>query len=431
LGNALVPRPGGVLDEQGRRVGGGDVRGGPDRLVVGRGHLGDLRPLRLDRGHGGRVDPAGDEDLRVETQHARHRGDGPAVVAVRGGDEPHRRHGRLAQPPERNAGRQPVVVAQRPVHAPRGAEDLERGQPEAGRLVLDEHPSGAQLGGERRQLDERRRGVAGQPPVEGGGVGGGGRAGPVPGGGTGEPGEPERGGSREHAHHASAAAFDRSSERFRAIIVSSAERSGMPMLDLHRLRLLRELKHRGTLAAVAEALSYSPSSISQQLSVLEKEAGVALLEPVGRRVRLTAQAEILVAHTEAVLERLERAEADLAASLRGITGVLRVAAFQTAALALVPDALGALRDAHPRLRVEVTQREPESAIPALLARDFDVVITEEYPGDPSPRPAGVEYAELGEDEITLALPEPAPPGAGLRDLAERPWGTGREGARTP
>ncbi|HLV73145.1 LysR family transcriptional regulator [Actinomadura hallensis] len=195
----------------------------------------------------------------------------------------------------------------------------------------------------------------------------------------------------------------------------------MPMLDLHRLRLLRELKHRGTLAAVAEALSYSPSSISQQLSVLEKEAGVALLEPVGRRVRLTAQAEILVAHTEAVLERLERAEADLAASLRGITGVLRVAAFQTAALALVPDALGALRDAHPRLRVEVTQREPESAIPALLARDFDVVITEEYPGDPSPRPAGVEYAELGEDEITLALPEPAPPGAGLRDLAETPW----------
>ncbi|XRQ07151.1 LysR substrate-binding domain-containing protein [Actinomadura welshii] len=193
------------------------------------------------------------------------------------------------------------------------------------------------------------------------------------------------------------------------------------MLDLHRLRLLRELKHRGTLAAVAEALSYSPSSISQQLSVLEKEAGVPLLEPVGRRVRLTAQAEILVAHTEAVLERLERAEADLAASLRGLTGVLRVAAFQTAALALVPDALSTLRDAHPRLRVEITQREPESALPGLLARDFDLVITEEYPGDPSPRPAGIEYAALGEDEIALAAPAPAPPGAGLRDLAETPW----------
>ncbi|MGP4022937.1 LysR family transcriptional regulator [Actinomadura sp. 3N407] len=196
------------------------------------------------------------------------------------------------------------------------------------------------------------------------------------------------------------------------------------MLDLHRLRLLRELKHRGTLAAVAEALSYSPSSISQQLSVLEKEAGVPLLEPVGRRVRLTAQAEILVAHTEAVLERLERAEADLAASLEGITGVLRVAAFQTAALALVPDALSLLRDAHPRLRVEITQREPESALPGLLARDFDLVITEEYPGDPSPRPAGIDYAELGEDEMTLALPAPAGggrDGGGLEDLAGVPW----------
>jgi DNA-binding transcriptional LysR family regulator len=203
------------------------------------------------------------------------------------------------------------------------------------------------------------------------------------------------------------------------------------MLDLHRLRLLRELKHRGTLAAVAEALSYSPSSISQQLSVLEREAGVRLLEPVGRRVRLTAQAEILVAHTEAVLERLERAEADLAASLRDITGVLRVAAFQTAALALVPGALSALRDAHPGLRVEITQREPESALPALLARDFDVVVTEEYPGDPHPRPSGVEYEELGEDEIRLALPgtvaENTLPGnavaadVGLADLAGVPW----------
>ncbi|NKZ03105.1 LysR family transcriptional regulator [Actinomadura latina] len=192
------------------------------------------------------------------------------------------------------------------------------------------------------------------------------------------------------------------------------------MLDLHRLRLLRELKHRGTLAAVAEALSYSPSSISQQLSVLEKEVGVPLLEPVGRRVRLTAQAEILVAHTEAVLERLERAEADLAASLAGLTGVLRVAAFQTAALALVPDALSRLRAAHPRLRIEITQREPESALPALLARDFDLVITEEYPGEPGPRPAGVEYEELGEDEIRLALPGHTPD-AGLSGLGGLPW----------
>ncbi len=156
------------------------------------------------------------------------------------------------------------------------------------------------------------------------------------------------------------------------------------MFDLHRLRLLRELKHRGTLAAVAAALSYAPSSVSQQLSQLEAEVGVRLLEPVGRRVRLTERAEILVAHTEAVLERLERVEAEIAASLTDLTGTLRIASFQTAALALVPAALGLLRDLHPRLRVHVTHREPEKALPTLHARDFDLVLAEEYPGNPNP-----------------------------------------------
>ncbi|WP_369394228.1 LysR family transcriptional regulator [Streptomyces sp. CG1] len=199
------------------------------------------------------------------------------------------------------------------------------------------------------------------------------------------------------------------------------------MFDLHRLRLLRELKHRGTLAAVAAGLSYAPSSVSQQLSQLEAEVGVPLLEPVGRRVRLTEQAEILVAHTEAILERLERAEADIAASLSDLTGTLRIASFQTAALALVPAALGLLRERHPRLRVHVTQQEPERALPALQARDFDLVLAEEYPGSPSPRPAELEQEDLLDDALQLALPEPAEqpytrgPLAVLRSLADRPW----------
>ncbi|MBB5934394.1 LysR substrate-binding domain-containing protein [Streptomyces zagrosensis] len=198
------------------------------------------------------------------------------------------------------------------------------------------------------------------------------------------------------------------------------------MFDLHRLRLLRELKHRGTLAAVAAALSYSPSSVSQQLAQLEAEVGVPLLEPVGRRVRLTEQAEILVAHTEAVLERLERAEADIATSLTDLTGTLRVAAFQTAALALVPTALTLLRATHPRLRLHITQREPEKALPALLARDFDIVVAEEYPGNPNPRPDGVEQEDLCDDPLRLALPQrPVDiadgPQAALRSLAGHPW----------
>ncbi|MGW4516904.1 LysR family transcriptional regulator [Streptomyces sp. NPDC004393] len=199
------------------------------------------------------------------------------------------------------------------------------------------------------------------------------------------------------------------------------------MFDLHRLRLLRELKHRGTLAAVAAALAYAPSSVSQQLSQLEGEVGVPLLEPIGRRVRLTEQAEILVAHTEAVLERLERAEADIAASLTDLTGTLRIASFQTAALALIPTALDLLRDAHPHLRVHVTHMEPERALPALQARDFDLVLAEEYPGNPRPRPAELEQEDLFDDPLHLALPEPADgpatdgPMAALRSLADRPW----------
>ncbi|MEU6540721.1 LysR family transcriptional regulator [Streptomyces sp. NPDC047000] len=199
------------------------------------------------------------------------------------------------------------------------------------------------------------------------------------------------------------------------------------MFDLHRLRLLRELKHRGTLAAVAAALSYAPSSVSQQLSQLETEVGVPLLEPVGRRVRLTAQAEILVAHTEALLERMERAEADIAASLTDLSGTLRIASFQTAALALVPAALDLLRERHPHLRVHVTHREPEKALPALLARDFDLVLAEEYPGNPGLRPAELHQEDLLDDPLYLALPKSARmpdtdgPAAALRALPDVPW----------
>src|SRR5919107_2937640 len=98
------------------------------------------------------------------------------------------------------------------------------------------------------------------------------------------------------------------------------------MLDLRRLRLLRELRDRGTIAAVADALSYTPSAVSQQLTALEREAGVPLLERVGRGVRLTDAAHRLSAHTDAVLARLELAEAELAAASGAAHGRVRVAA---------------------------------------------------------------------------------------------------------
>jgi DNA-binding transcriptional LysR family regulator len=191
------------------------------------------------------------------------------------------------------------------------------------------------------------------------------------------------------------------------------------MYDLHRLRLLRELKLRGTLAAVADALSYSPSSVSQQLSQLETEVGVPLLEPAGRRVRLTAQAEILVAHTEVLLQRLELAESDIAVSLATITGELRVASFQSVSLTLVPRALTMMREQNPQLRIHVTHSEPEVAVPGLLARDFDLVFAEEYPDIAAAYPSGADAEPLYADRLRLASTT-TEPGSGAPSTA-RAW----------
>src|SRR5918998_3277845 len=102
------------------------------------------------------------------------------------------------------------------------------------------------------------------------------------------------------------------------------------LLDLHRLRLLHELHARGTIAAVAEALQFTPSAVSQQLAVLERETGLALLERAGRGVRLTDAALVLVGHAGVLLERAALAEADLAAANGEVMGRARIAGFQSA-----------------------------------------------------------------------------------------------------
>ena len=173
------------------------------------------------------------------------------------------------------------------------------------------------------------------------------------------------------------------------------------MLDLRRLRLLRELKIRGTIAAVAEALAYSPSSVSQQLALLETEAGVPLLTKVGRRVQLTPQAEVLVSHTTQLLERMELMEAELDSSLTEVRGTVRLAVFQSAALGIIPQALTLLAAEYPALRVEITQREPENALFEVWARDFDLVVAEQYPGHAAPRQPELDRVALCRDELRL------------------------------
>src|SRR3954449_12623738 len=143
------------------------------------------------------------------------------------------------------------------------------------------------------------------------------------------------------------------------------------MLHLGRLRLLRELSERGTIAAVADALQFTPSAVSQQLAMLEREAGVPLLQRAGRGVRLTDPALVLVGHADALLERAALAEADLAAAAGTVAGRGRIAGFQSVLLRIALPAIKALARDAPRLRCELVEAEPEEGLPALALGDVD------------------------------------------------------------
>jgi DNA-binding transcriptional LysR family regulator len=176
------------------------------------------------------------------------------------------------------------------------------------------------------------------------------------------------------------------------------------MLDLRRLRLLYELHQRGTIAAVADALQFTPSAVSQQLAVLERETGVRLLERAGRGVRLTDSALALVDHADALLERAALAEADLAAAAGTVTGRGRIAAFQSVALNLALPAMQALNRDAPQLRCELVEAEPEHALPALALGDVDLVLGDEWQHQPRRLPEGLERHDLLADSVLLVLP---------------------------
>lgn len=201
------------------------------------------------------------------------------------------------------------------------------------------------------------------------------------------------------------------------------------MLDLRRLRLLRELAARGTLAAVAEALSYSPSSVSQQLSELEREAGVRLLERAGRGVRLTDAAYVLVRHAEALLTRMEQAEAELAAAAGAVVGRVTVACFQTGAITMVPAALASVAQTHPAVRVEVRHEETEPALQSLALGQVDLVVGIEYDHVPQTRHRALEREHLFSERLLVGLAHDHPrAGTGrpirLTSLAREAWAAG-------
>ena len=171
------------------------------------------------------------------------------------------------------------------------------------------------------------------------------------------------------------------------------------MLDVRRLVLLRELSIRGTIAAVAEAVNFTPSAVSQQLSALEREAGVPLLRKAGRRLQLTPQAEVLVQAAGHGLDVLEQAQSEVEETMPTVQGRIRVAVFQSAALALMPNALHAMATEHPDVRIEMVQREPETALHETWIRDFDMVIAEQYPAHAAPHLPGLDRSDLTTDAV--------------------------------
>jgi DNA-binding transcriptional LysR family regulator len=195
-------------------------------------------------------------------------------------------------------------------------------------------------------------------------------------------------------------------------------------LNPWRLRLLSQLDTYGTVRAVAQAANLSPSSVSEQLAVLEAETHTQLLERVGRRVRLTPTGLMLARRARAILDHMDTVEAELRSLGEEPAGLVRLGAFQSAIHTLVVPAVTSLASAYPHLDVEVLELEPHESILALRGGDADVIITTtdfvELPLGPD-----IDIVPLATDMIVLVMP-PDHPTAGrgpatLAAFADEPW----------
>jgi DNA-binding transcriptional LysR family regulator len=183
------------------------------------------------------------------------------------------------------------------------------------------------------------------------------------------------------------------------------------MLDVKRLRVLREVAAHGSFSAAAEALAYTQSAVSQQIAALEREAGTVLVDRSARGVTLTDAGEALVRHADAILARLADAEAELEAiaGLRG--GRLRLVAFPSAGATLAPRAVAAFRERHPAVDITLIPGEPEDGLAALKAGETDIALLIESGFETCYDPA-IERTPVMEDPMYALLP-------GGHPLAER------------
>ncbi|MCF2532001.1 LysR family transcriptional regulator [Yinghuangia soli] len=209
----------------------------------------------------------------------------------------------------------------------------------------------------------------------------------------------------------------------------------MPMpsdLDLRKVRVLRELDQRGTVSAVAEALHLTPSAVSQQLTALARETGVRLLEPAGRRVRLTGAARVLLRHADQLFAQLERVHADLAAYQEGGTAEVRVTAFGSAITGLVLPAVRDLRERRPGLSLILRESELPEGHVGLVHGEMDIAIVIAAPNGPAGDDARFARVPLLADPLDVMLPADHPlarsRSIALTDLVDEAWVTGSVGA---
>ncbi|MEC4014748.1 LysR family transcriptional regulator [Streptomyces sp. H27-D2] len=192
-----------------------------------------------------------------------------------------------------------------------------------------------------------------------------------------------------------------------------------------RLQTLRVLREKGTVTATAEALHLTPSTVSQQLRRLSAQLGVALLEPVGRRVRLTTAAVTLLGHADALNALWERAAADLAAHRDGEAGQLRISGVATALAAVIAPAAEKLRRRHPQLTLHLTEDAGENRFELLLARQTDIAVVIPTPTGPPPDDPRFEQRPLLEEPQDLLVPAGHPfadrDGVELAEAASETW----------
>jgi DNA-binding transcriptional LysR family regulator len=176
------------------------------------------------------------------------------------------------------------------------------------------------------------------------------------------------------------------------------------MLDVRRMRVLREVAERGSITAAARALSFTPSAVSQQIATLEREAGVALVERGPRSIRLTEAGLALAEHTEGILASLEAAEADIQAIAGVRGGMLRLASFPTAYATIMPATITEFRRRHSGVELTLTEADPLLSITRLNSGELDLALLYEYDYVPLPEDDAVERVALLDDPIRVLLP---------------------------